>query len=92
MSILQNADSLINGDRQQSYGHPSKNLSHIAAQWSSYLAMRHGLVFALSAEDVCWMMALLKMCRQLHKANPENLIDAAGYIGLIELLNEKEEG
>lgn len=94
MSILQQADSLINGERQQSYGHPALNLNLIACQWTNYLRSRHPYIDAgiaegdvcISAEDVCWMMALLKMCRQMHRKNPENLIDAAGYIGLIEKL------
>jgi len=41
----------------------------------------------LSEEDVCWMMVLLKMARQMHTYKDDNLVDAIGYIALIEKVN-----
>lgn len=90
MSILQQAHQLITGDRQKDYGNPASNLGIIAAQWNSYIEQKYGDIVNLNAEDVCWMMALLKMSRQMHKSSPDNLIDAAGYIGLIEVMAQKE--
>lgn len=83
-SVLEQADKLINGERQKAYGDPKDNLSRVAEQWNMYLHQKTGMWPGIAVEDVCWMMTLLKMCRQMHKADKENLVDAAGYIGLVE--------
>lgn len=84
MSILTEADALINGEKAEAYGDPKENLQNIAFQWAAYISQASGKPVMLNAEDVCWMMTLLKMCRQMHKNGRDNLVDAAGYIGLIE--------
>ena len=88
MSVLIEADQLINGDRAEAYGDAKENLDRIGTLWGQYLYLKHGLLRAdgegLSAEDVAWMMVLLKMARQMHKPSHENVVDAAGYIGLVE--------
>lgn len=87
-SVMQEAIDIIYGDREKVYGHPSKNLNHIAHQWSTYLMQKHGFTVELSAEDVCWMMVDLKKCRQMNTEKRDNLVDAIGYLGLIERLTE----
>jgi len=37
---------------------------------------------------VCWMMVLLKASRQMNAPKRDNLVDAAGYIGLIERIQK----
>ncbi|MBA3776896.1 MAG: hypothetical protein H0X11_10715 [Betaproteobacteria bacterium] len=81
-SILTEANDLIHGDRQASYGHPRTNLDRVAALWSVPLGV------TVTAEQVCLCMALLKIARQVNKAKRDNLVDAAGYIALIERLGE----
>ena len=75
-NILLQAHALINGERQASYGHPAENLGRVAAMWSVYLDM------SMNAKDVCLMMAMLKLCREMNQHKRDNLLDAAGYIGL----------
>jgi hypothetical protein len=89
MNVIEDANKIIHGDREQTYGHPSKNLERIATQWSLYLRQKYNQQVLLSAEDVCWMMSVLKMVRQMNAEKRDNLVDAIGYIGLIERLNEK---
>jgi hypothetical protein len=87
MSVLTEADDLINGERQEAYGDPAVNLQRVAEVWKNYLSSKYNQDsddYDITPEDVCWMMALLKMCRQMNKGSRENLIDAAGYIGLVE--------
>lgn len=88
MSVLDDANSIITGDREQTYGKPEVNLRRIADQWSCYLNLKYQqqnmLSVMLSVEDVCWMMVLLKMSRQMNSYADDNLIDAIGYIALIE--------
>lgn len=75
-NILNDAHALINGERQAQYGRPNENFKRIAVMWSSYLNTD------ISAADVACMMVLLKLARQAHALKLDNLIDAAGYIGL----------
>ncbi len=85
MNILEEAQQIIYGDREQTYGKPDINLQRIGLLWSQYLSMRYDTTLpVISPEDVCWMMTLLKMARQMNAPKRDNLVDAAGYIALIE--------
>lgn len=75
-AILLEAHSLINGERQGEYGEPCESFRRIAAMWSAYLGKE------VTGHDVGCMMALLKLARDANRHKPDNLIDAAGYIGL----------
>jgi len=86
MSILNTAEEIIYGDREQTYGDPSINLLRIAAFWSIYLGNK-GHEITLDGEDVALMMVLLKIARQQHQFKLDNLVDAAGYLALIERVN-----
>jgi len=74
--ILLEAHVLLNGDRQDDYGHPAVSLVRIAAMWSAYLG------HAVTGKDVGLLMALFKIGREAHSHKLDNLVDAAGYIGL----------
>lgn len=87
-SLLIAAHNLINGDRQDEYGDPDIGFENIARQWTLYINQKYGHLLRLSAEDVCWMMSDLKKVRHMHKPKRDNLIDAAGYIGLIDKLKQ----
>ena len=78
-SILDEAKRLTSTARQKNYGHPKENFRRIADLWNAYLSNRiakHGLV---SVSDVAWMMALLKIARDLNKPTRDNLVDVIGY-------------
>lgn len=76
--ILETANMMVNGDRQDDYGTPENNFSRIANLWNSYLDTRmDGL---LSSVDVAAMMALLKIARIASgHGKSDNWIDLAGY-------------
>lgn len=74
--ILRVAYELVNAERQDDYGNPAASLSRIADMWSTYL--KH----PVDARDVALLLALMKIGREAHKCKEDNLIDAAGYIGL----------
>jgi hypothetical protein len=74
--VLLQAHTLINRDRQSAYGDPSESFSRTAAMWTAYLGKD------ISAKDVAVCMALLKLSREAHRHKGDNLLDAAGYIGL----------
>jgi hypothetical protein len=87
MNAIEEANKIIYGDREQTYGHPSVNLVKIAEQWSLYIQQKYMADCVLNAEDVCWMMAQLKMVRQMNANKKDNLVDAIGYIALIERID-----
>lgn len=74
--ILLKAHGLINLERQWEYGEPKKNFDRVAALWSAYLDRE------ITGHDVACLMALLKLARQANRHKADNLLDAAGYIGL----------
>lgn len=82
--ILEEAISLINGDRNVDYGDPVDDFSTTASLWQTYLARtieaRGGL--NLQAHDVAVMMILLKVARISWTPNKkDHWADIAGYDG-----------
>ncbi len=75
-TVLNEALKLINAQRQDEYGPPSASFGRIAAMWGAYLGQ------PISCRDVACLMALLKLAREAHAHKEDNLVDAAGYIGL----------
>lgn len=91
-SILEEAQGIIYGDREKTYGHPAKNLLCIAGMWEHYLFSR-GLLDTngpgLQPEDVALMMALLKISRLANQPDhKDSLVDLAGYAALVERCHE----
>lgn len=82
-SILKEAHRIINGDRQNSYGPPERSLERIASLWSAYLNGKYDVSFELESKDAGLMMVLLKIAREQHAENRDNLVDAAGYLALV---------
>jgi hypothetical protein len=82
-SVLEEAQKIIYGDREKTYGHPSKNLRVIADFWGQYLNME------LSPKDVAVMMILLKAARLKNDINHrDSIVDICGYAALIERCDE----
>lgn len=89
MSVLKEANSIINGDREKTYGHPAKNLKTIATMWDAYLKARKYLD-AVTPKDVAAMMVLVKVARFANDPDHrDNLVDMCGYAALIERCDEE---
>ena len=87
MSILKEANTIIYGDREKTYGHPSKNLETIATMWNAYVNAKVGN--SLNAKDVAAMMVLVKVARFANDPDHrDNLVDMCGYAALIERCDE----
>lgn len=78
MTILEEAAEVINGPRREAYGDAKESFSRIAAVWSSIL--KH----PVTARDVALCMTGLKLCRESNAHGRDNLVDAVGYLALIE--------
>lgn len=74
--ILQDALKIINAERFDQYGRPEYSFNHIAKMWTTYLGIQ------ITPKQVAIMMVLLKICREKVQNKPDNLIDAAGYLGI----------
>lgn len=88
-SVLDEANEIIYGDREQTYGHPAKNLECIAKMWKAYLFSRGMLTDELNAGDVACMMSLLKISRLANTpGHRDSLVDGAAYLALVERIKE----
>lgn len=83
-TILEEAQRIIYGDREQTYGHPAKNFENTAAFWRTWLLSKHGSTPPIDTEDVAMMMTLLKLARQAHGHKRDNLVDLCGYAACIQ--------
>lgn len=83
-NILTEAERIVYGDRERTYGTPAKNLNQIARLWSAYLDTE------ITAHEVCDMMILLKLARlQNNPEHRDSLVDVAGYAALKERIQER---
>jgi len=88
MSVLQEAHTIIYGEREKTYGNPSKNLDTIAAFWTNFLGARGLVCSSLSADDVAHMMILLKVARLANDPyHRDSLVDVCGYAALAERIH-----
>lgn len=93
-TVLEEANRIIYGDREQTYGHPSKNFDATASLWNGYLDAKYGGAgsgVSINATDVAHMMMLLKMARELHIHKRDNVVDMAGYAGCIQKMHDYVE-
>lgn len=73
-TITTEAVSLVSGDRQKAYGHPSKNFEDIARLWSVILGIE------VTPAQVGLCMIQVKLAREIFIPKRDNLVDAVGYI------------
>lgn len=79
LTISQESEKVIYGDREQTYGEPAKNLNVVAGLWTAYTGTE------LNAHDVCNMMALLKIARIKNcPDHRDSKVDLIGYTLLHE--------
>lgn len=87
--VLQTAESLVNGDRADTYGSPQDSFGRVAALWN---AMGFGVQRMVdgkygpqpvTATDVALALTQLKVSRVISSPeHKDSWIDAAGYIAL----------
>lgn len=84
-SILTAAARIVDGDREQTYGDPGRNLRSIANFWDAWLVARGWSGNGLTTDDVACMMTLLKLARLANTPNhTDSQIDACGYMRLMQ--------
>lgn len=84
-NILDEADKIIYGDREKTYGDPAKNLTMIGDLWEMYICHKFNVDVMLSPLDVANLMILLKVARLANTPeHRDSLVDVAGYAALQE--------
>lgn len=76
-TILDEAKSLVYGDRQDDYGSVRDDFHRVAGLLNVLLSGR--LKAPIADEDIPLIMICLKLSRQVNKHKRDNLVDIAGY-------------
>lgn len=83
--ILTRAASIINGEREDTYGKAENSFGIIADLWSSYLRRK------VTPADVANLMILLKVARNFTGVyKDDNWVDICGYAALGGEIQKKE--
>jgi hypothetical protein len=79
--VLLEAKTLIEGDRNITYGEPTQNFTNIAGMWNILFA--HKLKEDLTPADVAQAMIALKQCRMItEQKKRDSWVDLAGYAAI----------
>lgn len=76
---LVDANELITGDRNETYGTPTQNFTNIAAFWNVQFGHMLADGAQFTAANVAQANALQKLARMIAQPKPDNWIDLAGY-------------
>lgn len=79
-NILEEANRLVGGDRQRSYGHPAEDFTRTARLWSEILRTK------VTKEQVAMCMIAVKLSREVNLHGRDNLVDIAGYARTLEMV------
>lgn len=84
-SFLEEAYSLVNGDRQAQYGSPLESFERTARLWSEVLGIE------VTPEQVALCLVQLKMSREIANPKRDNLVDIAGYVEVVSMIERERD-
>lgn len=89
-SILQEAERITHGARQDSYGHPLDTYTRVAGLVSALLA--HKLREPIDAHEMALVMCCVKLGREVLHPKRDNRVDLAGFAWAADrILHEAEQ-
>lgn len=81
-SILQEADRILNGDRDADYGDPVENFKRISRIASAILDKE------ITDEECCVVMLAVKLARENYKHKRDNVVDGVAYMEILSRIKE----
>ena len=77
--VLREAEYLITGDRNVSYGSPTENFRNISQMWTTRLRHKMKPGEQITASEVADLMVLVKVARNIAQPKRDSYTDMAGY-------------
>lgn len=84
-TILEEAQRITHGDRNDDYGHPLDDFSKTAAMWTPIVGA------TVTPEMVALMMVCLKISRELNRPTRDNKVDICGYAHNLEMIEQERK-
>ena len=81
MNVLEEAIETVK-KRQDNYDDPYRNHVRIAKLWSVVLGT------AVTPQQVALCMLQLKVAREMYKHSHDNVVDMAGYVNCLDIINK----
>ncbi len=83
-TILEEANGLIYGPRQDAYGHPVDDFTRTGRMWGAILGIPD-----VPPEKVGLCMVAVKISREVNRPKRDNRTDMAGYAGCVDRIAER---
>ncbi|MCK4625059.1 MAG: hypothetical protein KAV00_07100 [Phycisphaerae bacterium] len=90
-TILQEAQDLVYGDRNDDYGHPVEDFAKTAKIWTGILLPKLKEGMEVSTKEVALCMVGVKISREVNKHKRDNCTDGAGYFATAQMIAEHED-
>jgi hypothetical protein len=78
-AVLDEANTLIHGERNKAYGSPTENFDRIAAFWNVQLERKLKPGERITGQDTALLMISVKLARAINQPKRDNFVDIAGY-------------
>lgn len=93
-TVLEEADRLVNGARQEAYGHPHDDYTCATGMFNPYLRKKYGQNLerfnGLDAADGVVFMLCVKISREANMHKRDNMVDLAGYAQCLFMVKQRE--
>lgn len=88
MTVLTDAQDVMDGPRQHAYGDPVRGMERIGRVWAVLLDLPE----PVPAHTVALLLAAMKLVRETgtREHHRDNLVDAASYVRIAELAQPEE--
>ena len=90
-TILEEAQRLVYGDRQNAYGHPFDDFTRTAAIVTAILGDKLKDGEQVVAEEIGLIQMAVKISRQVNHPKRDNMVDAAGYAATTQMVIEERK-
>lgn len=84
-TVLEEAQTLVTGNRNADYDHPLDNFNRIAKMWSVIIDKE------ITYREVALCMDAVKISREIHRPKRDNRVDGPGYWLALDMAIAEEE-